>query len=293
MRSEFPIAHEYNKGALIYSCIVVIPEGVPLGVLSQKIYTRPQRKDDSADKEEKKRRPIEEKESNRWLETMREANSYVPTHVNAIHICDREGDFYEFYAQAMAIGCKFIVRAVQNRIVQEHQKSFAYMKGIPPCGNVTAHIPRDTRNGVKARDATLEVRFASVTFKKPKSRREAHLPSEITATMVHVIETAPPKGSEAIAWFLLTSETVGDFHDAVRIVEYYVQRWKIERFHYVLKTVTVHTPGGAISRRVVRLGPQRLRTKRTPGRCFAILGASARCHPWRQPHHSPGFAHTL
>lgn len=227
---------EFNRGVLVHTCMAVTVEGVPLGVLSQKIYTREQRKDESHSKEEKKRRPIEEKESYRWLETMIEANKLVPTNVNAIHICDREGDFYEFYSQALTSNCKFIVRVVQNRIIEEHKKAFDYIKTVPSCGSITVNIPRDTRNGLKARSATLEVRYASITFSKPKTRKEEHLVSEITATMVHIVENNQLTGIEPIEWFLLTTETVGTLKDAIRIVQYYVQRWKIERFHFVLKS---------------------------------------------------------
>jgi hypothetical protein len=227
---------EFNKGALIHTCMAITVDGVPLGVLSQQISTRPQRKDESATKSQKRLRPIEEKESYRWLETMTEANTYVPSNVNAIHICDREGDFYEFYAQALAINSKFIVRVIQNRIVQEHKKAFDYIKTVPSCGTVTVKIPRDTRNGKKARSAELEVRYAPITFCKPQIRKEDHLPLEITAMMIHIVEAKSPDGAEPIEWFLLTTETVKNFDDAVSIVGYYVQRWKIERFHYVLKS---------------------------------------------------------
>jgi hypothetical protein len=51
-----------------------------------------------------------------------------------------------------------------------------------------------------------------------------------------VKEERPPKGKEGIAWFLVTSEPVTSFEEAYEYVGYYIQRWKIERFHYVLKS---------------------------------------------------------
>jgi hypothetical protein len=226
---------EFNRGALVHTCMAASTVGVPLGILSQKTYTRPQQKDTSATKSVKKKRPIEEKESFRWIETINDANALIPAGVNAINICDREGDFYEFYAAAVASGYKVIVRLIHNRIIQDHQKTLDYIKTVPNCGSIDAVIPRDTRKCKKSRKATLDISYSSITFKKPALRSEAHLPSEITATIVHVIEKEPPEGVEAIEWFLLTTESVNSFEDAVKIVQYYVQRWKIERFHYVLK----------------------------------------------------------
>jgi hypothetical protein len=51
-----------------------------------------------------------------------------------------------------------------------------------------------------------------------------------------VKEEHPPKGKEPIAWFLMTSEPVNTAEEADEYVGYYIQRWKIERFHYVLKS---------------------------------------------------------
>jgi len=204
-------------------------------ILAQKIYTRAEKKDTSATKEEKKLWPIEKKESYKWIEILKESHSLIPESVKAITVCDRESDFYEFYASAVSSDYKVIVRLVQNRIIQDHQKSLDYMRSMPACGTIETIIPRDTRNGRKSRKAVLEVSFDSITLQKPKRRTEAHIPMAITANAVHVVEKEPPEGVEAIEWFLLTTEAVNNFDDAVRIVEYYVQRWKIERFHYVLK----------------------------------------------------------
>jgi hypothetical protein len=51
----------------IWGCIAVTPDGLVRGVLDQTHYNRPQAKDDTMTAEVKKNRPIEEKESNRWL----------------------------------------------------------------------------------------------------------------------------------------------------------------------------------------------------------------------------------
>jgi hypothetical protein len=54
--------------------------------------------------------------------------------------------------------------------------------------------------------------------------------------VVYVKEEKPPKGKEPIEWFLATSEPVNSACEAYEYVGYYIQRWKIERFHYVLKS---------------------------------------------------------
>ena len=54
--------------------------------------------------------------------------------------------------------------------------------------------------------------------------------------VVRIIEKNPPKNCEPIEWFLATNLSVTTAEEAFKIVQYYVQRWKIERFHHVLKS---------------------------------------------------------
>jgi hypothetical protein len=50
--------------------------------------------------------------------------------------------------------------------------------------------------------------------------------------VIYVKEEHPPKGKESIEWFLMTNEPVNTVEEAYKCVENYMQRWKIERFHY-------------------------------------------------------------
>jgi hypothetical protein len=81
-----------TMGVNIHSGLAVTPEGLVLGVLEQTGYNRAEAKNTSRTREQRKNRPITEKESNRWLETMENANRGIPETVKMIHVCDREGD---------------------------------------------------------------------------------------------------------------------------------------------------------------------------------------------------------
>ncbi|MDR1029717.1 MAG: hypothetical protein LBL76_02470 [Treponema sp.] len=54
---------------------------------------------------------------------------------------------------------------------------------------------------------------------------------DTTGVNYHVKEEHPPKGKEPIAWFLMTGEPVNTAEEAYKYGGYYMQRWKIERFH--------------------------------------------------------------
>lgn len=83
-----------------------------MGMLHQQSHTRENRKDSCMTKDMKKSRPVEEKESCRWLETIEKTAEYLPGETKHLHICDREGDFYELFDLAEKKKEPFLVRIV-------------------------------------------------------------------------------------------------------------------------------------------------------------------------------------
>ncbi len=70
-----------QKGMHMHSSIAVADQGIPLGVLYQETHTSDTRRDESATKDEKCSRPIEEKESYRWIHTMNEMYQRIPENI--------------------------------------------------------------------------------------------------------------------------------------------------------------------------------------------------------------------
>jgi hypothetical protein len=54
--------------------------------------------------------------------------------------------------------------------------------------------------------------------------------------VIYVREEQQDKTVEPIEWFLMTNEKVGNTDAAYEKAAWYMQRWKIEQFHYVLKS---------------------------------------------------------
>jgi len=226
---------EYVRGIKLHSCIAISPEGIPFGLVSQSYETRHEAKSHLT-KAEKAARPIEEKESYRWIDTIRNATAVVPDGIHFITVCDREGDFYELYTEACELGEDFIIRAAHNRNTDTSEKSMAKLRQTPAIGTVTVNIPRDSRKNIPARQSTMEVASCRVNIEKPSSVCDQTLPSCLALNLVRITELNPPKGCEPIEWILTTSLPIESVADAMTVVEYYVQRWKIERFHFVLKS---------------------------------------------------------
>jgi hypothetical protein len=228
---------EHVKGIKVHSCIALTPEGLSYGLLNQSYETRPEAKSPLS-KAEKASRPIHEKESFRWLQTLRESTSVIPDGVHFITICDREGDFYELYAEAISTGEDFIIRVTHDRKTDTNERAVTKIRQTPAIGRVTINIPRDSRRNIPARQAEMEVAYCRVNIVKPASVYDDELPGALTMNLVRITELNPPVGSEPIEWILATSLPLKNAEDAMVVVEYYMQRWKIERFHYILKSGT-------------------------------------------------------
>jgi hypothetical protein len=141
-----------TKGVNIHSCIAVTPDGLVLGVLDQTHYNRPQAKDDTMTKEVKKNRPIEEKESNRWLVVMENACRNIPDEIKVINVCDREGDMYELFNKAVQNDWLFLIRIIQNRMTVENERILDEIQKKPCAGRINTVIPRDSRRNLKERE---------------------------------------------------------------------------------------------------------------------------------------------
>ncbi|MDR2210974.1 MAG: transposase, partial [Spirochaetaceae bacterium] len=143
----------------------------------------------------------------------------------------------ELFAKARALKEPGLIRIVQNRMTVGNKGMLDEIRKKRCQGRVAATIPRDSRSGVPEREAVLQVRYASYAVKRPQILNKVKtLPEAIAMHVIYVREEKPVKGKSPIEWFLVTSEPVNSTEEAYEYVGYYMQRWKIERFHYVLKS---------------------------------------------------------
>lgn len=225
--------HANTLGLFVHSCLALTPDGLPLGLLDQSIWAR----DPEQRGKRKSNRPIEEKESHKWLQGMSNSASSIPSSIRLVHVGDREADLFEFLHHAKELEQDYLIRAVQNRQTEEGARLFDLVKQEPAAAQVQVTIPRDTRRSLKTREATLEVRYRTVLLPVPLHLQERYGKDEsLTGSIIHVKEIHPPEGVEPIEWFLLTNLSVTTVDEAMEKVKWYVHRWKIERFHYILKS---------------------------------------------------------
>ena len=237
-----------THGLVMHTTFSVTTEGLPIGLLDQKITSRTEQ--DEEENALKKRShntriPIERKESIKWLESLKKSNNHSELkNVKLVTICDREADIYDLFEAASKDKLPFLVRARQDRTVN---KKSIYSKitgeklwdllGNTPCkGEVEVILP--ARDNKKKRTAILEIRFSNFTMSPPKNhikRKIKKLP-KLKLTAVYVIEKSTPSGEDPLSWMLLTNMKVSNFEEAVEKVKWYCLRWRIEVFHKILKS---------------------------------------------------------
>jgi hypothetical protein len=229
-----PIGKKGQLGLLAHSGLVTTTKGVPLGIVHQQLWAR--------EKEERKRgtrrkRLVEEKESFRWLEMVDAVESLLPQETEIWVAGDREADIFELFAMQRRPGLHLVVRAAHDRKVEgeEAQYLHAAVQAAPVLGEMQVAVPRSRKR--KERTAELNVQACTITLAPPRNHlgRKDLSPLTVSAVQVREKETVP-EGEEPIEWMIITTVPVTSLTEAVEVVEAYAQRWKVERYHYVLKS---------------------------------------------------------
>ena len=178
--------------------------------------------------------PIEEKESYNWLKAMKSTLENLPSEVKVLHIGDRGGDFYEFIDACIENKTSFLVRAAYNRKLINSGYSFDKIKDSDIKGYADIDIPRDSRNNNKPYKTKMAIKYLNIDIIKP--RNKTGKTESANVNLIYVYEVTPKENKAPIEWFLMTDDIIDSTKTAFKYVQYYVQRWKIERFHYVLKS---------------------------------------------------------
>lgn len=233
-----PLSNKNCQGFFAHTTLAIAPERVPIGILSQLIWARDPEQTDK--RLTRKDRPIEEKESSKWLLSL-QATIDIQTcceKTRFISIGDREADVYDLFLVERPENVDLLVRAAQNRNVEsedgtEVESLLEQVAAQDIAATVQVQVPR--RPQQPARQATLSLRFCPVTFLPPKYRVSEHLPS-VDLWALWAVEEHPPEGIEPIAWLLLTTCVVDTVKAALECLDWYTCRWGIEILHKILKS---------------------------------------------------------
>ncbi len=221
----------------VHSTLAITPEQVALGLLAQETWTRPP--EEAGKRATRRERPIEEKESHKWLSSVEAVNALTAgcPQTRLISVGDREGDVYDLFLLERAPGVDLLVRATQDRrLVAEDPAQRTLRAALAACPVATTLTVAVPRQGTRlARQATVAVRFCPVVLRPPKARTAKRLPT-VAIWAVWAQESDAPVGVAPLDWLLLTTAAVQSAADAVERLRWYACRWGIEVFHKVLKS---------------------------------------------------------
>jgi Transposase DNA-binding/Transposase DDE domain len=227
---------EKDKGFMLHNHMLLDGRGTPIGLFSQRFFAR-KAEDLGRDKDTKRKKtPFAKKESYRWLaefEALQEAYK-TDTDKLIIQICDREADIHEVL-QARKVGhVHYLIRNAYERAdaTRGNKSIWKQIDELPFFYEYSLAIP-DGKNRT-ARTATMQVRYKKVTI-KAGYRKDKSLKAQELWILETKEVTPVPAGEEPVHWRLLTSLAITTPEIAAQIIQYYILRWTIERFHFVLK----------------------------------------------------------
>jgi len=261
-----PLDGGARHGCFVHPSLALTLEGVPLGSVTAQCWTRedaPQAVLDKAARDkQRKQTPIEEKESQRWIDGLREAHTVatlVPE-VEVISVADSEADIFELLVEGQAetgqpsgIRAQWVLRACQDRALLREKEAdenaakcmYEAVEAAPVLATYEVSVrgrqskveceTRGRRQARESRQATVEVRACRVTLRAPR-RPDRKLP-DVTVNAVLVREGNPPEGEEPIEWLLLTSLPIGTADEVLRVIRICCLRWTIELFFRFFKHV--------------------------------------------------------
>lgn len=211
-----------------------------------------------------KERKYEEKMGFRWLSSARESLSRLGSASCVTVVSDCETDTYEYivglgHADFAVEGnppCKVLVRSDNDRLLDiqkveyntETGKSqkrtirlYEHLRNSEVRQRLKIEIPETPTRS--KRTAIFELKYEKVKIRRPERLTEKRaylegkkLPKFMEVTAIEMCEVSPvPAGEKPIRWVLLTTHEIENDDFALKVIQWYKSRWKIEMYFRNLK----------------------------------------------------------
>ena len=210
----------------------VIPE--TLGLLSQILHHRPRVAKTETKKEARER---VSRESRLWVRGV-EACGPAPQGVQCVDVSDTLSDTFEYLAYEMTNHRHFVLRARENRGLDEPINQIQYLfDAVRTLSSVGERkITVQESPGRKARATTVQVAFTPVQLALPGKKSGEYANEPLDLWTVRVWEPNTPQNEEPLEWILLTNCPVTNLEEAFERIDWYKLRWIIEEYHKGMKT---------------------------------------------------------
>jgi hypothetical protein len=215
------VVRSQGGGGLYLHAMIALDaeDGAILGAVHGQFLSRSQGKRDT-----RRIRPIEDKESHRWLAGADRAAEVCARAAKITVIADRESDIYEAFTRR-PVNVDLLIRATKDRNLGT-SSLFAHLDALPVAARMQLELP--AKPGRKARTAMLVLRFASVELRRPRNGVYKDAPASTRVNVVDVREVDAPQGETPVHWRLFTTHPVPNAVEAFEIANLYRRRWAID-----------------------------------------------------------------
>src|SRR3989442_1260163 len=228
------IGNERGRGFFVQTVLAVRPQTREvLGCLAQEPFVRIPAPEGEQRSQRRKR---EERESDVWMRQV-QAIGTPESGSMWVHVGDRGADMFPFFQACRSTQTQFLVRAAQNRRVQESEEEITYSltqaRAFPSQASRVLELP--ARHGHQKRSAQLQLAFGQMTLLPPRHEPRASK-EPLTVWVIRVWEEQAPEGEEPLEWLLMTSVPTTTLEQAWERVDWYQYRWLVEDYHQCLKS---------------------------------------------------------
>jgi hypothetical protein len=217
---------EGTKGFIGHFALGVTEDGHPLGLQAIKMWSRASESQ-------------WEKESERWVETLEEAEKTYSEKNQMIYIADREADQFEILHDTHYRGHSFVIRSKHDRMIQgeDHYLSW-HMEKQKVLFEMEIDLPEENSK------VPALMKFGRITINDTDRKSNKTLTRSgvrsVELGVVEIREKEKREGRELLKWVLFTNLPLESKEDAEKVVSYYRQRWQIENFFKILKDGCCH-----------------------------------------------------
>jgi hypothetical protein len=227
------------RGLKLIDALAVDQKGTTIGWLALTFWSRsPERERFGPQAPARKKRPLEEKETRHWVETIHAACDALDARgVLGCFLIDREGDSRDLLLALRETQHLWTVRGNQDRSIEIEGGSTELLRAQMSARAIagTYELQVVARPGRSKRTANMVVRTAQVVLRlrDPKTKRIDRFPVNVVWARE---EGTTPAKEDPIDWLLLTNQNVETFQDAQLVIYGYTQRWRVEECHRTWKS---------------------------------------------------------
>jgi Transposase DNA-binding len=232
------VGNGHGRGLHCHNCLAVVAATREVLGLAGQILHRRRKVPPGERRKERQKNP--QRESRLWQKLSKSIPA-APAERLWVDIADRGADITEFLDYEEQAGKSYVVRSQHNRWIFREDagkidkiKLHELARSLPEEGQRKVEV--QAKEGQPARTARVSVSWQQVSIQPPRQPRGEERGEPLRSWVIRVWEAAPPKGTEALEWILLTNVPVRTLAQALERIDWYGLRWIIEEYHKAQKS---------------------------------------------------------